>query len=212
MYLIAGLGNPGGQYEYNRHNIGFMVMDALAEKKSLNYRTSKFQGFICNTDMNGEKIYLLKPMTYMNLSGNSICTMARYYHIDVEATIVIHDDVDLPLGTVKLKKGGGAGGHNGLKSIIENFSNNRDFYRLRLGVGPKDNKILSDFVLSDFPPSSREEVLGMIKKAVKALQQVIRSGPVKAMNSINRSIKPNKKKIELDETQIDKKIEIENKN
>jgi PTH1 family peptidyl-tRNA hydrolase len=187
MYLIAGLGNPGIEYRSNRHNAGFMVIDSFLENKNYNMQHSKFQGLMCKNDIHGEKVFFLKPMTYMNLSGNSICALARYYHIKIKETLIIHDDVDLPLGKIKLKLGGGAGGHNGLKSIIENFSGDKNFYRLRLGVGPKDNKILSDFVLSDFPVSQSEELRFMISNSVKAIEYFLRLGPVKAMNRINGS-------------------------
>ncbi len=133
MFLIVGLGNPGKEYENTRHNVGFMVADALHEAYRFGGFREKFDGLIAEGQIEGEKVYLLKPQTFMNLSGNSVVKAASFYKILPENIVVIHDDMDLPVGKIKAKIGGGSGGHNGLKSIDTAVSGN--YNRIRIGVG-----------------------------------------------------------------------------
>jgi len=150
--LIVGLGNPGPNYEHTRHNIGFMVIDELAKRNNANKLSS--------SNFNAELFkfsnhFLLKPLTFMNLSGNSIVAVKKFYKID--EVVVIHDDLDLPFGTLRFKKGGGHGGHNGLKSTDEKIS--RDYVRIRLGIGKPEHKgEVSSYVLSDFSEKEKEHL------------------------------------------------------
>ena len=157
--LIVGLGNPGLQYEKTRHNAGFLLLDYLQKSCSSSWSVeSRFQGVLCNCSVAGNKLLLLKPQTFMNKSGMSVGGVARYYKVKAEDVLVVHDELDLNAGIVRLKKGGGHAGHNGLRDIIENLGEN-SFYRLRLGIGrPKPGRKVADFVLSDF---SKQEMLGM---------------------------------------------------
>lgn len=155
MFLVVGLGNPGAEYDKTRHNVGFMTADALHDDYHFGPYKSKFDGLIAEGNVDGEKIYLLKPQTYMNLSGNSVLKAANFYKILPQNVIVIHDDMDLPVGKIKAKIGGGAGGHNGLKSIDAAITPN--YNRIRLGVGHPQgtgkevvNHVLSRFSKSDF--------------------------------------------------------------
>lgn len=154
MFLIVGLGNPGKEYEKTRHNAGFMAVDALAKEYSFGDFREKFDGLIAEGVIDNEKCYILKPLTYMNLSGNAVVKAAHFYKILPQNIVVIHDDMDLPLGKLKAKQGGGAGGHNGLKSIDAAVT--PDYNRIRIGVGhPKDggaavvNHVLSRFSKAD---------------------------------------------------------------
>lgn len=184
VILIAGLGNPGSQYRGNRHNVGFMALDSLGESSGVHAGQSKFDGSYGRGSIEGVKTVLLKPMTFMNLSGKSVSACSRYFSVSPEDILVIYDDVDLPLGTVRLKTGGGAGGHNGIQSIVDSLGN-RDFHRLRLGIGPNRYSDLSDFVLGDFSSTERSEVDVMLKRSVDAVRLFLREGPSKAMNSVN---------------------------
>ncbi len=148
MYLFVGLGNPGAKYVNNRHNIGFLVLDEL----STDYR-EKFQGLYTEQRLEGTKAGLLKPMTYMNESGQSVAKASKFYKIPPEDIIVFHDELDLKPGEVRVKKGGGTAGHNGLKSIQAHLGT-PDFWRIRIGIGhPGDRNLVSNYVLSDFAKS-----------------------------------------------------------
>ncbi len=153
MWLVAGLGNPGAKYARNRHNVGFMAIDALAEKLSASRWSSKFNGKVCEAHCAGEKLTLLKPETYMNLSGESVAACARFYKISPENIILLYDELDLPDGKLRVKQGGSNGGHNGVRSIDAHLGENT--WRVRIGIGhPGDKNLVSHYVLSDF---SREE-------------------------------------------------------
>lgn len=154
MWLLAGLGNPGDKYAKNRHNIGFMVADRLADVYKFPAFKSKFQGDYAQGTIGGEKCLILKPMTYMNESGISVSQLAKFYKIDTSQIIVFYDELDLPPGKLRVKKGGGSGGHNGIKSIDSHMSS-QDYWRVRMGIGhPGDKDRVSGYVLSDF---SKEE-------------------------------------------------------
>jgi len=162
MTLIVGLGNPGEAYEKNRHNIGFMVVDHLIEHlKASPITKSSFHGELFKSD----KIYLLKPTTYMNLSGKSVLAVKQFYRI--EKLIVIHDDIDLAFGALRFKSGGGNGGHNGLKSIDSLLG--KDYLRVRMGIGKPEHKgMVADYVLDDFSKEESSKLGEWIKKAAEA--------------------------------------------
>jgi PTH1 family peptidyl-tRNA hydrolase len=161
-FLIAGLGNPGREYAGNRHNVGFMVVDEIARSINASWR-AKFRGEIAGGVIENHKVQLLKPHTYMNLSGVSVGEVATFYKIPPAQVIVIHDDLDLEVGRVKVKKGGGHGGHNGLKSIDAHIT--QDYWRIRIGIGhPGRASMVSDYVLSDFNKDEQEVVEQVICK------------------------------------------------
>ncbi|MDX6473076.1 MAG: peptidyl-tRNA hydrolase, family, partial [Gaiellaceae bacterium] len=151
--LVVGLGNPGREYAHNRHNVGFMVVDELAKRHGGSWR-SKFSGQLAEIRLDGHKLALLKPETFMNESGSSVGAAARFFKLDPDAVLVVHDEGDLERGRLQLRLGGGLGGHNGLRSIAQHLKT-QDFLRLRIGVGrPErgDRRPLADYVLSNFDP------------------------------------------------------------
>lgn len=154
MWILVGLGNPGKEYQKNRHNIGFMVIDKIADEFGLPAFSKKFEGDITEGRINGEKVVLLKPMTFMNLSGQSVQKVARFYKVTPNRIVAFHDELDLGAGKMRVKKGGGAAGHNGLKSM-DSCLNSQDYWRARLGIGhPGDRERVTGHVLGDF---SKEE-------------------------------------------------------
>lgn len=169
MKLIVGLGNPGDKYKLNRHNVGFMAVDYLIDEFNASKVSSKFKGELFKSD----EFLFLKPMTFMNLSGESVVLVKNFYKIDNDDIIVIHDDIDLKLGALRFKRGGGSGGHNGLKSIDAHIGN--DYWRVRIGVGrPERKEEVVNFVLSDFKPEELEcieKLFPLIKEAVKNIKE-----------------------------------------
>ncbi|HEY0901461.1 MAG TPA: aminoacyl-tRNA hydrolase [Micavibrio sp.] len=150
MWLLVGLGNPGDRYEYNRHNIGFLAIDAIADTYGFPAYKNKFQGLIAEGQIGGEKVILLKPQTYMNNSGQSVGEVAKFYKIPLERIAVFHDELDLAPAKIRTKKGGGNAGHNGLRSM-DSHLNAKDYWRIRLGIGhPGDKERVHGHVLSDF--------------------------------------------------------------
>lgn len=157
MFLVVGLGNPSKEYENNRHNVGFMAADALFRRYSFTDFKEKAQGLLADGTIADEKVLLLKPQTYMNLSGNSVGEVTRFYKIPTENILVLHDDLDLKPGTVRVKQGGGTGGHNGLKSIDAHVGNT--YSRVRIGIGhPGDKAMVADYVLSDFTNAEKQQL------------------------------------------------------
>ncbi len=147
--LIVGLGNPGPSYSFNRHNVGFIFVDMLASFYGFPDFKQAFQGFVSNKIINNNNFFLFKPQTYMNLSGGAVQSIVSFYKINLDDTLVIHDDLDLDFAHMKIKLGGGSAGHNGLKSIDQTISNN--YWRLRFGIGrPADKCLISSYVLSNF--------------------------------------------------------------
>ncbi|MBK9161885.1 MAG: aminoacyl-tRNA hydrolase [Nitrosomonadales bacterium] len=167
--LIVGLGNPGREYEDTRHNAGFRWVDELARLHNANFRNdSKFHGLVAKASLHGHEVHLLKPQTFMNVSGRALVALALFYKILPGQILVVHDELDLPPGGVKLKLGGGHGGHNGLKDIIAQLGS-RDFWRLRIGIGhPGERSEVSNFVLN--APRKEEQVL--IDEAMQRAQDV----------------------------------------
>jgi len=188
MKLIVGLGNPGKKYENTRHNLGFMLLDELARQEGFSFADStKFQGIFAQTPHpEQKKIFYLKPQTYMNLSGESVAPLATFYKIAPEDILVIHDDLDLPLGTARLARSGSAGGHNGIKSIISCLGT-KDFHRLKLGIGrPKHVKQeVVDHVLERFSKEDKLTVDEVIAHCLKLVPNYITNGIDKAMNGFN---------------------------
>lgn len=191
MYIIAGLGNPTLQYEGTRHNVGFDVIDTLAEKYNISVDARKSRAFIGKGMIEGQKVILVKPQTYMNLSGESIRGLVDYYKIDVEhELLVIYDDISLDVGQLRIRKKGSAGGHNGIKNIIANLGT-QNFPRIKVGVGEKTKKYdLADYVLSHFSKAERELMEEGYQKAVKAVEMLLDGEMEAAMNEYNRKVKP----------------------
>lgn len=183
MYLIVGLGNPGKEYEKTRHNLGFRVVEGLGE---VTWKKSG-KALEASLTINGQKVILLKPQTFMNLSGEAVGERVRFFKIDPSQLLIVHDELDFSLGKIKLAFGGGAGGHNGVSSVITHLGTN-DFYRLRLGIG-KPTKLfdVSDYVLSPFFKEEEDQVALEVKKAVDGIFSFIEDGATQAMNKINRN-------------------------
>jgi peptidyl-tRNA hydrolase, PTH1 family len=187
--LVAGLGNPGSKYENTRHNLGFRVLDTVALKNSLKWKSWKDSTLICFMELEDRKIVLAKPQTYMNNSGMPLKSLADYYKIAVEEVFVVFDDFSMPLEKLRIRLSGSAGGHNGVSSIMENLGS-KDFSRLRLGIGPvKENIDPADFVLTSFSSSENQAVLNMIEKAAQVTEIVIKEGINKAASFLSRENK-----------------------
>ncbi len=189
MYLIAGLGNPGREYVGTRHNVGFEVVDAICVKYDIKLNKEKFRAVFGDGRIAGEKVIVVKPQTYMNLSGEAIREIADWYKIDDENIIIIYDDVSLPVGKMRIREKGSAGGHNGIKNIIYQLQNDV-FPRIKIGVGAPEYKDydMKDYVLGHF---SDEETKILIKAAIcaaSAVEEIIKSGAKSAMNEYNGAV------------------------
>ncbi len=190
MKLIVGLGNPGDKYKNTRHNIGFVIVDELAEKLTqgpVNWeKSSRFSSLIL---FSGEKnIILLKPQSFMNASGAVVAKITQYYKVSAENIWIVHDDVDLPLGKIKIRLGGAAAGHHGVESIMASLGTDK-FLRFRLGIGHPGRGAdahVEDYVLKDFDTNEKSEVKHLTKQALQALEVSLKDGPEKAMNQFNR--------------------------
>jgi peptidyl-tRNA hydrolase, PTH1 family len=183
MYLIVGLGNPGLEYRHTRHNVGFDIVDLIAEKYNISINRVKFKGVCGDGFISNEKVLLLKPSTYMNLSGESLVEAANFYKIPRENIIVIHDDVSLAVGRMRIRPEGSAGGHNGIKSIILHLSS-EIFPRIKVGVGQPQSGLIPH-VLGKFPKEEREVLEKLFAGAVEAAEAIIRYGVTEAMNKYN---------------------------
>ena len=184
MYVIAGLGNPGKKYENTRHNMGFITIDQLAEKHNIKVDKLKFKALVGEGRIAGQKVMLVKPQTYMNLSGESIREVMNFYKLEPENLIVIYDDIDIEAGTLRIRKFGSAGTHNGMKSVVYQLQSDR-FPRIRLGIGSQKKGDLVNFVIGGF---SKEEVPVLedaVNHAVLATECIIEDGIDKAMNQYN---------------------------
>lgn len=182
-YAIVGLGNPGAQYANTRHNVGFEIADRLAHSLGAPPYQSKFKSLIVHATVDSHRILLIKPQTFMNLSGEAVGEITRFHKLSYEKIVVVYDDIDLPLGELRIRKQGGSGGHNGMKSIIENLGT-EEFARFRIGIGRE--AMASDHVLGKFSVSDREVVSEAITRAVEALKHMISHGMDSAMNAFNR--------------------------
>jgi peptidyl-tRNA hydrolase, PTH1 family len=187
MYLIVGLGNPGEEYERTRHNLGFLVVDDLAREEGITVTARECRSLIGRGQLEGKSVKLIKPQTFMNLSGEAVSCFAAKHHLELPAAtlLVLSDDLALPIGTIRIRERGSAGGHNGLKSIIGALGTS-DFIRLRMGIHP-DHPIADSrrFVLNRFASSEQDVVDEMVEKAAKAVRTIVRDGALKAMREFN---------------------------
>ena len=187
-WLIVGLGNPGKDYERTRHNCGFRAIDVLCAKLGCKTDKGKFQGLYGQANYNGTKVYLLKPQTYMNLSGRSVLQLSAYFNIPPQRIIVLFDDISLPPGRLRIRPDGSAGGHNGIKSIIGELGS-QSFPRVKIGVGakPHPEQDLADWVLSTFSASEEKALASALERAADAALTIIDSGVAEAANRFNGS-------------------------
>ena len=187
-WLIVGLGNPGKEYEKTRHNCGFRAMDVLAEKLGCKIDKGKFQGLYGQTVYDGKKLFLLKPLTYMNLSGRSVLQLSSYFNIPPARIIVLFDDISLPAGRLRVRADGSAGGHNGIKSIIAEVGS-QDFPRVKIGVGGKahPDQDLADHVLSIFSAAEEKALMSALDRAADAALCIIDRGVPESANRFNGS-------------------------
>ena len=186
MYIIAGLGNPGLKYAGTRHNVGFCVIDELADRYNIRVNESKHKAFVGKGMIEGERVLLLKPQTFMNLSGESIRMAMDFYKLDTSQLIVIYDDISLDVGQLRIRKKGSAGGHNGVKSIISHAGSN-EFDRIKVGVGQKPEKMdLADYVLSVFSKDDQTLIRAAVKDAADAVEMMLKDGTDRAMNIFNQ--------------------------
>ncbi|EXX86330.1 peptidyl-tRNA hydrolase [Paenibacillus darwinianus] len=186
MKWIVGLGNPGGSYQTTRHNVGFMAVDALAARWGISINQSKFKALMGEGNVGGIKVYLLKPMTYMNLSGESVRAFMDYYKAALEDIIVVYDDLDTELGKIRLRYQGSAGGHNGIKSIIQH-TGTQSFNRVRMGISrPAPGFNIADYVLSNFDKAEREQLHAMVETACDAIEYALNHPYDETMARYNR--------------------------
>ncbi|MEO8180562.1 MAG: aminoacyl-tRNA hydrolase [Deltaproteobacteria bacterium] len=181
--LVVGLGNPGTRYSRTPHNVGFRVLDRLAPPTT--HWTERFEGELLVTQVDAQPLVLLKPLTFMNDSGKSVRKAMSFFEISVQSTLVVHDELDLPLGAVKLKRGGGEAGHHGLQSVSAEVGS-RDYLRLRVGVGKPAAGKVSDFLLQPLEPAAEQQLEGALSLAREAVALVAREGVERAMNQVNR--------------------------
>ena len=173
MKLIVGLGNIGPQYKGTRHNAGFLTVDCLADRLNLKYKlVQKHKAYVAEYNSLGNKAIIIKPTTYMNLSGEAVRKVMQFYKIDVEDILIINDDMDLPVGKIRLRASGSAGGHNGLKSIIENIGT-KDFKRIKVGIGRDKQIPVVDYVLGKFRNDDKELILSSVNKASDVIESFI---------------------------------------
>lgn len=191
MYVIAGLGNPGKKYEKTRHNIGFITIDRLAEKHNINVDKLKFKALVGEGRISGQKIVLVKPQTFMNLSGESIQEVMNFYKLPPENLIVVYDDIDIELGTLRIRKSGSAGTHNGMRSIVQHL-NSQDFPRIRIGMGGPKKGDLVDFVIGGFTKDEEKVLDATVSTALNAVECIVESGTDLAMNKYNIRKRPKK--------------------
>jgi peptidyl-tRNA hydrolase, PTH1 family len=183
-YLIVGLGNPGPKYEGTRHNIGFMAVDRFARRHGMELNQQKFHGRYGKGHAAGQDVVLLEPQTYMNLSGKSVVPAAKFYDVGPESIIVLHDEIDLAPGVLRLKEGGGHGGHNGLRDIIAQLGS-REFKRLRLGVGRPEHGEVTNHVLGRFRADETPAIDDLLERACDALEILMSEGLATAQNRFN---------------------------
>lgn len=184
MFLIVGLGNPGKEYEHTRHNVGFDVIDLMAEKYSIEVNKKKFKGIYGDGKINGERVLLLKPITYMNLSGESVREIADFYKIPNENILIIYDDISLEVGRLRIRDKGSAGGHNGVKSIISHIGSDV-FPRIKIGVGQPSKEDLVSFVLGRFSGDDRTKLEQIFEAVTAAVKVILEEGTGEAMNKYN---------------------------
>ena len=183
-YVIAGLGNPGPTYQWTRHNAGFLFLDRLAERENCPISRKSFSGLTGEWNFSGNRLILLKPQTFMNLSGKAVIQALQFYKLPPSNLIVVHDELDLPYGTVRFKQGGGHGGHNGLRSIMEQLGKG-DFIRLRIGIGKPLYGDTTSHVLGAIPPDQMDLLPQVLEGACDMLKKMLAEGLLKAMSLYN---------------------------
>jgi len=184
-HLVVGLGNPGPRYAGNRHNVGFLVLDLLAERMGARFSALRSIADVAEGRLNNQPAVLAKPRSFMNESGGAVAAVSRFYKIDVADIIVVHDELDLPFATLRLKRGGGEGGHNGLKSVSGSLSS-KEYVRVRVGIGrPPGRQDPADYVLRDFGASERKELPLLIDRAADAVLSIMQNGLEAAQNEFN---------------------------
>jgi PTH1 family peptidyl-tRNA hydrolase len=187
MKVVLGLGNPGRRHRRDRHNVGAMVVDRIADRFGASLDRVAHGAKVAEVRMSGERVLLMKPETYMNLSGEAAASVARYYHLDIDAFVAVHDDLDLPVGRIRVRQDGGAGGHRGVTSLIMHLGD-RGFSRVRLGIGrPPAGVEAAEFVLSPFSETEWALMEACITHAADAVEVLVREGPARAMNRYNVS-------------------------
>jgi PTH1 family peptidyl-tRNA hydrolase len=184
-WLVVGLGNPGPAYAGNRHNVGFMVLDLLAERVHGRFKAHKGKADIVETRLAGERAVLAKPRSYMNMSGGPVVSLSRFFRVPVEQLVVVHDELDLAPGMLRVKAGGGDNGHNGLRSIRSSLASG-EFLRVRVGIGrPPGRQDPADYVLRDFSAAERKELGVTVERAADAVESLIQDGLAQAQNAHN---------------------------
>jgi PTH1 family peptidyl-tRNA hydrolase len=183
-FIVAGLGNPGPTYQWTRHNAGFLFLDRLAHLENISISKKSFSGFSGEWNFAGHRLILLKPQTFMNLSGNSVMQALQFHKVPLSNLIVIHDELDLPFGVVRFKNGGGHGGHNGLRSIMENLGKG-DFIRLRIGIGKSPHGDTTGHVLGRIPPDQMEVLSGVLDGGIEMIEVMLKEGLPKSMSLFN---------------------------
>jgi PTH1 family peptidyl-tRNA hydrolase len=184
-WVVVGLGNPGSRYEGTRHNIGAMALEVMRERAGVSLSRHKSGTFVAETSIEGERVVLARPISFMNESGRPVRALMDWYKISPDRLIVLHDEIDIPFADVRIKWGGGTAGHNGLGSIVSHIGT-KDFTRIRIGVGrPRGRRGAADHVLKDFSTAERKELPLLLERAADAATRVIADGPDKAMNEVN---------------------------
>ena len=185
MYLIVGLGNPESEYSNTRHNMGFDVINEVTKITDIKVSKSKFNALYGMGEINGKKVILVKPQTYMNLSGESVIKFKKFYKISNKNIMIIYDDIDLNIGTIRIKPKGSSGTHNGMKSVIENLKT-EEFIRIRVGIGnPKNKEDMINYVIGKIPKREKEELEKSVEKAAKSVIEILDNGIDVAMNKFN---------------------------
>ena len=184
-WLIVGLGNPGPQFAGNRHNVGYLCCDELAGRLNVSFRRDRSRCMTASGRLAGTAVILAKPISFMNVSGGPVAALRSYYKLADDRIIVVHDELDLPFGTIRLKLGGGDNGHNGLRSVTSALGS-RDYYRVRIGIGrPPGRMDPADFVLRDFTPAERKELPEVLSRAADSAELLIRHGLAVAQNQVH---------------------------
>jgi len=188
VLLVVGLGNPGTRYAGTRHNVGFMVVERVAARARAGAFREKFQGLFTKAELDGREVILLEPLTYMNLSGESVQKAMTFFKVPLKDVVVVHDELDLAWRTSRIKVGGGHAGHNGLRSIMQQCGG-PDFTRVRVGIGRPRSGPVDGYVLSDFDTAERAELDGELEKAARMVESIVARGPQAAMNELHREEK-----------------------
>jgi PTH1 family peptidyl-tRNA hydrolase len=185
LWLVVGLGNPGPKYAGNRHNVGFFVADLLAERMGARFKAHKGRADVVEGRLAGQRVVLAKPSTFMNLSGGPVASLRDFFKVPVDRIVVVHDELDIPFGTIRLKRGGGDNGHNGLRSVTQSLGN-KEYLRVRWGIGrPPGRQDPADFVLKDFSATERRELPFLVDRAADAVEALLTGSLETAQNAFH---------------------------